>query len=79
MKTYLIPVTYTATVVVEHTVEAKSRQEAMFALGQKLNEGPDPFSCVQDAQTGDVETAVKPGAAQIVDTDDTEVSEARTA
>lgn len=46
MKTYVIPVTHTATAVVEHVVKAKNMQDAMFQLGQSLPTAPDPFDCL---------------------------------
>lgn len=63
MKSYRIPVTHTAKVVVEHEVEAKNMQEAMFKLGQTLVDAPTPFDCVDH---DDLEAEIKPGTPEIV-------------
>ena len=65
MKNYSIPVTHTARTVVEHMVEAKNMQEAMFKIGQALTDAADPFECVTTAGI-DVEVEIRPGSPQIV-------------
>lgn len=66
MKTYRIPVTHTAEVVIEHTVQAKNMQDAMFRLGQSLPDAPDPFECV-DTSTAQFTVTVAPGSPTIVE------------
>lgn len=66
MKTYLIPVSHTATTVVEHRVEAKNMQDAMFRLGTAISDTPDPFECVTAAGIS-IEVEVRPGVPQIVE------------
>lgn len=72
-KTYRIPVTHTAEIVIEHLVQATSKQEAMFNLGQRLQAAPDPFQCVADGfeESAAVEFAVNitPGSPTIIDGD----------
>ena len=65
MKTYRIPVTHTASTVVEHTVTGKNMQDAMFQLGQALTDAADPFECVVDAGL-DITVEIRPGSPQIV-------------
>jgi hypothetical protein len=67
MKRYSIPVTHTATVVTEHQVEAKSKQEAMFKLGQVLQDTSSPFECVMDSVTARVDVELSAGQPEVVE------------
>ena len=69
MKTYLIPVTHTATVVVDHKIEAKNMQDAMFRLGKSISDAADPFACVEP--DGEMGVAVTAGSPQIIADDET--------
>lgn len=75
MKTYLIPVTHTATVVVDHKIEAKNMQDAMFRLGKSITDAADPFACVTDDIEGagriPVDLSVTPGSPRIIADDET--------
>lgn len=66
LKKYKIPVTHTATVVVDHHVEAKNMQDAMFKVGQTMNTAPDPFQCVENSEIT-ITTKVTPGTPEIVE------------
>ena len=65
MKNYRIPVTYSASVVVEHEVRAKSMQAAQFALGQLLASAENPFDCVSEGDN-EVKLSVSAGSPTIV-------------
>lgn len=70
MKTYSIPVTHTATTVVEHSIEAKNMQDAMFQLGKSISDAPDPFACLAEAGV-EITSDIKAGSPQIVADDET--------
>lgn len=69
MKTYSIPVTHTAHIVVEHEIEARNMQDAMFRLGKSIADAPDPFECVGTDFPMNVE--VSPGSPRTLVDDET--------